>query len=337
MIMAFLTVAAVFALLLVVLWGISTVKIAQIAKTHPNSGQLIPIRDGHLNVLHIPAGPQADLPPLVFIHGASGNLRDQAEAFRPALEGRAELVFVDRPGHGYSPRGGPRNDTPDGQAAAIVQALDALGIRSAIIIGHSFGSAIAASLAVLHPDRVTGLLFLAPATHPWPGGVDWHYNLTATPIIGPLFARTVAPLAGLARMDAATRGVFAPNPRPDGYVERTAPSLVLRPRTFRSNAIDVSGLHAYVTHMAPRYSEIKAPTVIITGDSDPIVLANIHSEGLARDIDGAKLLWVRNLGHKPDYCATDLAIAAIETVAGRDHDLESLAETHSLALSLSIN
>jgi len=337
MLTAALTIVAALALLLVVLLVFSTVKIAQIAETHPNLGQLIPIRDGYLNLLHLPAGPDADLPPLVFIHGASGNLRDQAEAFRPALEGRAELVFVDRPGHGYSPRGGSRNDTPDGQADAIVEALDALGISSAIIIGHSFGGAIVASLALRHPGKVAGLLFLAPATHPWPGGVDWHYNLTAMPIIGPLFARTIAPLAGLARMDAATRGVFAPNARPEGYVERTGPSLVLRPRTFRSNAIDVSGLHAYVTRTAPRYREIKAPTVIITGDSDPIVLAHIHSDGLARDIDGARLLWVRNLGHKPDYCATELAVAAIETLAGRNHDLESLAEMRSHALELSTN
>jgi pimeloyl-ACP methyl ester carboxylesterase len=42
----------------------------------------------------------------------------------------------------------------------------------------------------------------------------------------------------------------------------------------------------YVTRVAPRYPEIKAPTVIITGDSDSVVLAHIHSEGLARDIEG---------------------------------------------------
>ena len=69
----------------------------------------------------------------------------------------------------------------------------------------------------------------------------------------------------------------------------------------------------------------------------PIVLAHIHSDGLARDIDGARLLWVRNLGHKPDYCATELAVAAIETLAGRNHDLESLAEMRSHALELSTN
>ncbi|MGV1803523.1 alpha/beta fold hydrolase [Agrobacterium vitis] len=322
---------------LIVAWVFSTVKIRQITDDNPNIGTLVPIRDTHLNLLHIPASESADLPPLLFIHGASGNLRDQAEAFRPALEGRADLIFVDRPGHGYSPRGGPENDTPDGQANAIAEAMDALGLSRAIIIGHSFGGAIAASFAVLHPEKTAGLLFLAPATHPWPGGVDWHYHLTATPIIGPLFARTLAPLAGLAKMDGAIGAVFAPNPRPDDYIARTAPTLVLRPSTFRHNAIDVCGLHTYVTRMAPRYLEIQAPTVIVTGDRDAIVLADIHSIGLARDIAGAELIWVRHLGHKPDYCATDLAVAAIEKIAGQDRNLPSLASKIGEALEMSTN
>ena len=38
---------------------------------------------------------------------------------------------------------------------------------------------------------------------------------------------------------------------------------------------------------------------------------------------------VRNLGHKPDYVANDLAIAAIEKLAGKDRDLQQMAETVS--------
>ncbi len=67
-----------------------------------------------------------------------------------------------------------------------------------------------------------------------------------------------------------------------------------------------------------------APTVIITGDSDDIVYEELHSRGLARDIAGSTLLWVRGLGHKPDWIATDLSVAAIERVAGKDVDLDAL-------------
>lgn len=294
------------------------------AKT-PNIGELTDIGGYSLNALHIPAGPEADLPPIVFIHGASGNLRDQAGAFLEPLRGRAELLFVDRPGHGYSERGGPENDTPDGQANAIARLMEKKGIERAIIVGHSFGGAITASFGVLHPDKVEGLVFLAAATHPWPGGVDWYYHLASAPVIGPIFCHTLALHAGMMRIAAATDHVFAPNPRPATYVEDTGPALVLRPSAFRSNATDVAGLHAYVTGFAPRYREIMKPTVVITGDSDKIVLEEIHSKGLARDIAGSELVWIAGLGHKPDYIVTEIAIAAIETVAGMERDLQAMA------------
>lgn len=301
------------------------VRARAIEARYPNLGSLTDLGGYNLNALHVPAGPNADLPPIVFIHGASGNLRDQAGAFLRPLQGRAELLFVDRPGHGYSERGGQENDTPDGQANAIAKLMDKKNIKRAIIVGHSFGGAITASFGVLHPEKVEGLVFLAAATHPWPGGVDWYYHLASAPVIGPLFCHTLALHAGMMRLDAATHHVFAPNPRSKTYIEDTGPALVLRPASFRANATDVAGLLDYVTNFAPRYREIRKPTVVITGDSDEIVLEEIHSRGLARDIAGSELVWIEHLGHKPDYVVTDLVIAAIEKVAGQERDLQSMA------------
>jgi pimeloyl-ACP methyl ester carboxylesterase len=207
------------------------------------------------------------------------------------------------------------------------------GISEAVIVGHSFGGAIAASFALDHPELTAGLVFLAPATHPWPGGVSWYYDLASVPLIGHLFAHTLALPAGLTRLESGSACVFAPNPKPDDYVGATAPALVLRPEAFRHNAVDVANLKAYVTRVSPRYREIKAPTVIVTGDSDSVVLAHIHSEGLARDIEGAELVWIRNLGHKPDHVATGLAIRAIERVSGFSVDLQAAARRVEARLS----
>ncbi|MBU4528248.1 MAG: alpha/beta hydrolase [Hoeflea sp.] len=329
--MIYLILALVLLLAALVAW--TQVKAREIEALYPPIGEMIDVGDYRLHAVHIPRPDTADLPALVFIHGASGNLRDQLIPFRSKFEGRAEMLFIDRPGHGWSDRGGSENNTPDGQANAIIRAMQAKGISSAIIIGHSFGGAIAASLALGHPEMTAGLVFLAPATHPWPGGIAWYYGLTSTPLIGPLFAHTFAVPAGLSRLESGSACVFAPNPKPDDYVTQTAPALVLRPEAFRNNAIDVHNLQPYATRVAPRYSEITAPTVIITGDSDSVVLAHIHSEGLARDIPGAELIWIRNLGHKPDHVTTDLAIRAIEKMAGFPVDLKAAAAAAEAALA----
>lgn len=316
---------AIIILLLAGLAIWTRLKAREIEALYPPTGEMIDVGGYKLHAVHVPRPAEADLPPLVFIHGASGNLLDQAVPFRPRFEGRAEMLFIDRPGHGWSERGGKANATPDGQANAIAAAMKAKGISSAIIIGHSFGGAIAASFALAHPQMTTGLVFLAPATHSWPGGIAWYYGVTKMPLVGSLFANTLALPAGLTMLESGTACVFAPNPKPDDYISKTAPALVLRPGAFRYNAIDVANLKPYVSRVAPRYSEIKSPTVIVTGDSDSVVLAHIHSEGLARDIEGAELVWIRNVGHKPDYATTDLAVRAIEKVAGQDVDLNAAA------------
>ncbi|HWU61188.1 MAG TPA: alpha/beta hydrolase [Ensifer sp.] len=300
-------------------------KVSQFEAAYPNIGTRTDVGGYALNNVDLPAGPQADLPAIVFIHGASGNLRDQLFAFRKPLEGRARLIFVDRPGYGYSDRGGPENDTPAGQADAIARLLEKKGIDRAIIVGHSLGGAIAASFGVRHPDKTAGLLFLSAATHPWNGGVDWYYDLAATPVVGTIFRYTLLLPVGLDRIESGSRAVFAPNPMPRDYVADTMPGMILRPGAFYANAVDVSGLDAYVTKMAPRYKEITAPTVIITGDHDDIVAEEIHSVGLKRDIPRSELLWLHDVGHKTDYVANGLAVAAIEKLAGKQRDLEAMA------------
>jgi pimeloyl-ACP methyl ester carboxylesterase len=204
--------------------------------------------------------------------------------------------------------------------------MDHAGIDSAIVVGHSFGGALAATFALDHPRRVEGLVFLAAATHPWPGGAtSWYYQLTARPVVGRIFANALAYPGGILRMRQASICVFSPNPAPEAYLDDAGIALVLRPGAFRANAVDVNGLFEHVRRIAPRYREISVPTVVVSGNRDTVVYEEIHSTGLARDIPDAELVWVDNLGHKPDWIASDLVVAAIEKVAGRPRDLQALA------------
>ncbi len=303
-----------------ILVGITCAGSRQIERRHPPVGHFRNVGGTRLHYVHVP-GPRGTLPPLVFFHGATANLNDQMVPLQPLLEGRAELLFVDRPGHGWSARG-RGNDTPFGQAKTIAALMDELGIDRAMLIGHSFGGATAAAFALAYPERTSGLVMLAPASHPWPGGATaWYYSLAAMPILGPLFVATLIYPLGLRRLAAATQAVFAPNEVPDDYAWRAAIPLILRPCVFRANALDVAGLFGFVSAAAPRYQEIAAPCVIITGDRDTVVADAIHAAGLAQALPQATLVRVRNLGHKPDWIARDLVLAGIENVAGLPRDL----------------
>ncbi|MBA8878188.1 alpha/beta fold hydrolase [Phyllobacterium myrsinacearum] len=318
---------AAFAIICVLgLFGATRLGARAIERRNPPVGSFADVAGTRMHYIHVQAEPNADLPPIVFIHGASSNLKDLMRPLRPMLEGRADLLFIDRPGHGWSGRGNGNNENPAGQADTLAGLMDKLGTGPAIIVGHSYGGAVAATFAVNHPGKTKGLLFLSPATHPWPGGdVTWYYTLASMPLLGWLFTRTLALPGGLLSMDAGIAGVFAPNAVPQGYAQNAGIELVLRPETFRANSRDVAGLFAHVCRFAPRYPEIRVPTVIITGDHDDVVLAEIHSAGLERDIAGSELVWIRNMGHRPDYVATGLDVMAIEKIAGSDRDLQGAA------------
>ena len=304
--------------------GVTRIGIWRTEANHPPAGTHTTVNDTRIHFVHARARGDADLPPIVFVHGASGNLRDQMIPLAPLLRHRADLLFVDRPGHGWSERGPASNNTPAGQADTLAALMQDLDIDKAIIAGHSFGGSIAAAFGVRHPEKTAGLLFLAPATHPWPGGdTSWYYRLANMPFLGRAFSQTLAWPGGTVRLKAAVRCVFAPNRVPDNYATDAAVSLVLRPENFRANAEDVEGLYSYVSMNAVDYKSIGAPTIVISGTRDTVVYEEIHSVGLARDIPGAELVWIKNLGHKPDWIARDVIVEALAKLAGKPNQMKT--------------
>ena len=99
-----------------------------IERRHPPEGSFADIDGTRLHYVHVPAPGRPELPPLVFFHGATANLKDQMVPLRPLLEGRAELLFLDRPGHGWSGRGPGNNETQEAQAETIAALMRHLGI-----------------------------------------------------------------------------------------------------------------------------------------------------------------------------------------------------------------
>jgi pimeloyl-ACP methyl ester carboxylesterase len=67
----------------------------------------------------------------------------------------------------------------------------------------------------------------------------------------------------------------------------------------------------------PRYGEITAPTVLISGDVDKTVSTNIHSRPFAAAVASAKLIVLPGVGHMVQDAATDLVIHEIEAMVAK--------------------
>ena len=281
-------------------------------RAHRPQGKIVEVAGAKLHVVEI--GPREAVP-IVLLHGASSNL----EVMRPLAERLAQtrrVILIDRPGHGWSTRANFSDSTPGPQARMIAQALEKLGTGKTIVVAHSWSGALALRIALDHPERVAGLVMLAPVAYPWPGGVS-HYNYAVTkPVIGPLLAHTIMLPLGLLLADSGARSVFAPQPMPESFVKDSATRLLLRPREFVANAWDLVSLRAAMAEQAPRYGSIAVPITIIAGDVDKTVSTHIHSQPLARTAKHARLIVLKGVGHMIQYAAPELVVGEIEAMAG---------------------
>ncbi|GAA0930766.1 alpha/beta fold hydrolase [Nonomuraea longicatena] len=100
-----------------------------------------------------------DAPALVLIHGSAASARSW-DALVPMLTGSHRVIRIDLLGHGRSAKpDGPGYATSD-QARRVGQALDLLGVKQAVIVGHSSGGVVATALAERRPELVTALVLI---------------------------------------------------------------------------------------------------------------------------------------------------------------------------------
>jgi pimeloyl-ACP methyl ester carboxylesterase len=192
--------------------------------------------------------------------------------------------------------------------------LDRLGISRAIIVGHSWGGTLGLTFALDFPQRVAGLVLIAPPTHPGLWRLTAINKILGTPI-GWLFAHTLALPFGAILVGPGCRSAFRPQPMPHRYVNRSATSLVLRPPTLRANWDDVGILDEFLARQAARYGELAAPTVLFNGDSDPLVEPHKHALKLAAAAPVVKVELLPGFGHMLHHAAADRVAAAVDEIA----------------------
>ncbi|HVA61617.1 MAG TPA: alpha/beta hydrolase [Mycobacteriales bacterium] len=107
-------------------------------------------------------------PPVVLLHGLASQRRFW-NLVVPELSG-FPLLALDARGHGDSERPASGYDTEQ-VVADVATALDALGIDRAVVVGHSWGAAIALTFAAKHPERTLAAVALDGGLSA-PGGVS---------------------------------------------------------------------------------------------------------------------------------------------------------------------
>ncbi|EIE50675.1 alpha/beta hydrolase [Salipiger aestuarii] len=281
------------------------------APKYPPQGRFLTVNGHRVHYVEKGSGPA-----LVLIHGASGSLRDWTFGAVDRLARRYRVIAFDRPGLGYTPRIDRDGASIFEQADLFVAAAAQLDAPRPIVLGHSYGGAVALAWAVEHPDAVSGLVLVSAASQTWDTGLPLFYRVTSGPL-GALANPAIAALAGQDRVQQAIASVFAPQPVPPGYAAHIGAELALRPDSLRENALQRAALKSGIARMVPRYPTMDVPVELLHGDADSTVGLQIHSVPTARQIPGANLVVLPGVGHAAQHVAAAQMDAAIDRVARR--------------------
>jgi pimeloyl-ACP methyl ester carboxylesterase len=218
-------------------------------------------------------GQEGQRPPVILLHGAGGTHLYWPSDIRRLAGYR--MFALDLPGHGRS--GGRGQQSIAAYAGAIIDWMDAIGLHSAVFVGHSMGSAIALTLALDFPDRVLGLglvgsgarLKVNPALLEIAAS-ETTFQTVIDLVVSWSFSSSVpAELVGLASKRMA----------------ETRPSVLYG--DFQAcNVFDVTS----------RLGEIQVPTLVICGRDDRMTPLR-HAQYLVDNIPGARLAAIPDAGH----------------------------------------
>ncbi len=255
--------------------------------------------------------------PVLLVHGASANAREFTFTLAPEFEaGQFELLMADRPGHGYSEQT-DNSHSLAAQAKAMSAIVAAKTDQPVVVVGHSFGGAVALRFALDYPEATKAVVLSAPVTHDWGGGgMTWYNQIASIPLIGHAFSQ-FAPLVGPSAARSSLDNLFHPAPVPEGYAENLGVDLLFRPAAFRANAKDVLRLQAEIGAQQTRYAtELNLPIIVFSGSQDTVIKPELHVARLKRELP-AHVIVVKldDEGHMPHHRKAGLMAETISRLA----------------------
>jgi pyruvate dehydrogenase E2 component (dihydrolipoamide acetyltransferase) len=119
------------------------------------------VEGGGRRIRFLEAGGDHEGPPIVLIHGFGGDFNNWLMV-QPVLAERYRVIALDLPGHGESSKDVGPGDIGT-LAAALLTALDTLGLTATHLVGHSLGGVIALQATLTDPSRIKSLTLIASA------------------------------------------------------------------------------------------------------------------------------------------------------------------------------
>ncbi len=227
-------------------------------------------------------------PVVVLLHGFASSIENWITVI-PRLKENYRVIALDLKGFGWTDR--PQGDySPKAQAQLIRALLDERGVKKAAFVGHSWGTSVALAFALEYPDRVSRLALYDA----------WVYDEQLPSFFHVSKAKGLGEFLFAAFYDQRpderiTQAFYNPDSVPEALVEDVERALE-RPGTKAAALEAVRGMN--YLELAPRYAQVKQPTLLLWGRDD-VVTALPMGERLLRQLPQSELKVYPKCGHFP--------------------------------------
>ena len=245
--------------------------------------------------VHYQEAGRVDAPPLILVHGFCASTFVWSDVLLPVAEAGLRVIAPDLAGYGFSEKPRRGEYTIEAQARLIVSLMDRLGIERAILVGSSYGGAVASLCALDYPERVERLV-LVDAVINDDATRQPLLRLAASPLMGDLISPVLLGTYRLTRW--RMRKVYG-----------AGATWLLEDERMRAHhrPLRSQGAHRAVIRTLRRWSAsrveseahlIRQPTLLIWGEDD-LDIPLEHGRRLLERIPDARLIVFRRCGHLP--------------------------------------
>ena len=245
-----------------------------------------------------------DGPVLVLLHEGVSDLRGWRQTAE-ILSSAADVVAYDRRGYGRTkPGAAPYTHVDD-----LLAVLDRFSDGPAWLVGASAGGGLALDTALLAPERVAGLILIAPAVN---GAPEPEID-PATQVLGDLLDAAIA-ANDAAEVNRLETWIWLDGPaQPEGRVGGPARDLALDMNAIIIGYGDTEDRGGSDTGAWDRLSEIRVPVTVACGDLDVPFLVS-RSRELADRLPRGQHEVLPGLAHQP-YLEQPALVAELITEA----------------------
>ena len=244
--------------------------------------------------VHYQEAGDVNAPAMVLIHGFTSSTLVWSKVFLRLADAGYRVIAPDMLGYGYTAK--PRNGeyTIEGQAKLLVRLLDALGIPRAIIVGSSYGGAVAATCGLDYADRVEKLIMVGAVNNNRP------LAFTLMRLFGsPVFGDVVSPLLIGSRRLLRRRMKRVYDEHSWVLDERRVDARHLPLRAANTHRAIIRTVRGWDAERISRDAHlISQPTLLLWGENDREIPIS-DAERLHEEIPGSRLIVFLNCGHLP--------------------------------------